>query len=582
MKGVSIKYGDYAPEAKENFEPTCTEWAEFTSLSQLQQYNLDVKNYANPCEYGAVLLDGSAVPFPENPEDESMGYWSYNVSQANKTFLPPIVITLTSEGQYSSKGFTFTFDTDNNIFCNDLRIHWYHVIDQSGPVPIETDLGYEDFTPNSAFYFCEREVENFTKVVITFNSMNMPSNRLKIRSIDFGYGTVFGGEEISGAKVIQEIDRLSENISVNVADFDLKSKSDINYSFQKKQPLSVYFNDRLLQTCFVDTSTRVGKREWSIKTQDYIGLLGETTFMGDVYTNKNAVELLTAIFTQTSTPFEIDNVFNSVVVSGHIPICTCREAIKQICFAMVTKVDDVLYSAVIDTSCSDKVKIVPLALSEPKIITPERVMQGQKFTDNSRVTKVEVTAHEYVQRAWDRVDLYKESESGEGIDILIQLSTPHYSYVITNGTIKQSNANYVIIDADAGCVLKGYPYNDLKTVKSITNDVILASEPQNIKEFSDYTLVSLANINNVLEKCYNESIKTNTINLKVIEGKSKIKYGGAKYGEAKYGQWVYDEVINLNENIVTPSEYLGDLSGKVISQRYNLNGGILIKECEVV
>jgi hypothetical protein len=232
-----------------------------------------------------------------------MGYWSNSITKADYTFESPIVLTLTSTGQYSSQGFTFTFDTNNNIFCNSLNIKWYR----------DTELLFNvDFTPNSAFYFCKQAVENFNKAIITFNSLNMPYNRLKIRSIDFGYGTIFTGDELSSVNVIQEIDRLSETIPVNVVDFNLKSKNDFEYSFQKKQPLSLYFNDTLLQTYFVDTSTRQGKREWKISTADYMGLLDTVTFMGDIYTNKNAVELLTAIFTQTNTPVEIDNIFNDV------------------------------------------------------------------------------------------------------------------------------------------------------------------------------------------------------------------------------------------------------------------------------
>ena len=46
-KGVAIKYGDGAPEAKENFVPTASE-SEFDTLAQLQQYNLNFPNYANP------------------------------------------------------------------------------------------------------------------------------------------------------------------------------------------------------------------------------------------------------------------------------------------------------------------------------------------------------------------------------------------------------------------------------------------------------------------------------------------------------------------------------------------------------
>ena len=43
-RGVAIRYGDVAPEAKENFVPTASE-SQFDTLEQLQQYNLNFPNY---------------------------------------------------------------------------------------------------------------------------------------------------------------------------------------------------------------------------------------------------------------------------------------------------------------------------------------------------------------------------------------------------------------------------------------------------------------------------------------------------------------------------------------------------------
>ena len=106
-KGVAIRYGDVAPEAKENFVPTASE-SEFDTLAQLQQYNLNFPNYANPCELYSVVLDGTAQAFPSVPENANLGLWSEQISNDDGTFTEPIVLTLTSEGNYSSSGFTFT------------------------------------------------------------------------------------------------------------------------------------------------------------------------------------------------------------------------------------------------------------------------------------------------------------------------------------------------------------------------------------------------------------------------------------------------------------------------------------------
>ena len=187
-----------------------------------------------------------------------------------------------------------------------------------------------------------------------------------------------------------------------------------------------------------------------------------------------------------------------------------------------------------------------------------------------------------MQNGASTTDLYKASESGTGADILVKFSSPYYNLSITNGTITQSSANYAIITANTDCVLTGRQYEDVKTVKTQTNPVVLSSEPENIVEFTDYTLVSAANIGDVLARCYDESIKTNTISIKVIESKRKAKYGDIKYGEAKYGQWLYGEPVRTWKKLYYETEYLGNLEGRIISTRYGLNGGIIIKECEAV
>lgn len=563
-EGVKIKYGDVAPEAKENFIPSALDKADFVQLSQLQKYNLQFENHANPCEYGAVLLDSSASPFPMNPQNENMGLWSNSVTNSAGTFDTPVVLTLESTGQYSSQGFTLTFDTYNNIFCNSLNIKWYRndeLIDEM------------DFEPNSAFYFCQNHVQNYNKVIFRFNSLNMTYNRLKLRVIDYGYGTFFTGDELRRVKIIQEINPISSEISINTVDFTLDSKSDMEYSFQSKQPLSIYFNGELKATTFVTSSKRKAKRQWDVNSEDYIGMLDKLTFMGGMYSGKNAAELLESIFNQAKVPYTIEAYFADSLITGYIPICTCREALIQICFAI---------GAAVDTSCLDKINIRKLSDEVSQIIPLKRIMQGQSFDDEDRVTKVSLTQHSFVQSD-EYVDLYKASENGSGSGILVKFSEPCHSLEIRHGAILQSGANFAVIDCDDdACWLRGKKYDDNLSVKSILNPLVSASDLENVIEIADATLISSDNIDSVLQGCYSFLVKTNKVNANIVEGKNRIKYGQAKYGRVKFGEWIYDSTVNVGDIITAKTEYLGDLTGRIISQRYGLNGGIIVKECEIV
>ena len=571
-KGVEIRYGDVAPEAKENFVPTASE-SEFDTLAQLQQYNLGFPNYANPCELYQTVLDGTAQAFPSVPENANLGLWSEQISNDDGIFTEPIVLELESVGQYSSQGLTLTFDTYNGIFATRLSIKWLRITDEG-----ITTLDEKEYTPDNAFYFCRNFVKNYNKVVITFYSLNMPKNRLKLRVIDYGYGTFFYGDELRGVKLIQEIDPISTQISINTADFTLDSKSDMEYSFQAKQPLSVYFNGKLKATTFVKKSTRKAKRLWSIQSEDYIGLLDSVPYYGGIYTNKNAVELLTDIFTVAKVPYSIDDVFADAVVTGYVPFTTCRDALMQVAFAM---------QAVVDTSNSEVVKVFALEEDVKQTIPLNRIMQGQNFTDEETVTGVEVAVHSY-KPINETVDVYDANESGTGQNVFVKFSEPLHDLSITNGTITQSHTNYAVINANSGCVLRGQQYEHTTQTRRKNNPVVLANDVKKIVAIDNATLISRYNIDNVLNRCYNWLINVNSTNLKIVEGKhiqygDYYKYGEHKYGTFKYGQKypnivIYDETVNIGENIKAETEYFGVVGGRLIKQSFNLNGNIIIKE----
>lgn len=578
-RGLAIKYGDVAPEAKENFVPTASE-SEFNTLSQLQQYNLGVHNYANPCELYQTVLDGIAAAFPSVPEQANLGLWSEQISNDDGTFTEPIVLTLTSEGQYSSQGLTLTFDTPNGIYATKVNIKWLRITDEG----IIT-LSEKEYNPDNAFYFCRNKVENYNKVVITFYSLNMPKNRLKLCAIDYGYGTIFYGAELRNTKIIQEIDPISTQISINTADFVLDSKSDMEYSFQAKQPLNIYFNGVLKATTFVKSSKRKARFLWDIQSEDYIGIMNSIPYYGGMYTGADAYGLLEDIFNTAKVPYKINEALRGVPIYGHIPFTTCREALMQVAFAVQN---------VVDTSDREYIEVFALDNEIKQTIPLNRIKQGQNFVDDETVTGVEVTMHNYViktdSESSDWIVVYEAEQDGVGDNILVKFDQPLHSLAIRgDGLIVESGTNYAIVNArGTDFRLAGLAYEHTTVIKRKLNPVVLASELEKIVAIENATLVSAHNIDDVLNKCYNWLTKTNTTNLKIVEGKhvqygEGYKYGHHKYGTFKYGQKypnivTYDEPVNIGENIKAETEYLGIVSGRIIKQSFNLNGNIIVKE----
>lgn len=591
--GVAIKYGDFALEAKENFVPTASE-SEFDTLTQLQQYNLHFPNYANPCELYQTVLDGTAQAFPSLPENENLGLWSEQISNDDGSFTEPIVLTLTSEGQYSSQGFTLTFDTYNQIYPTHINIKWFRHAE--GTIEELSPDGGVNFYPDNAVYFCHNQVKNYNKVIITFYALNMPKNRLKLRVIDYGYGTIFRGEELRNATQTQEINPISTEIPINPFDFTLDSDR-LEYSFQTKQPLTVYFNGRLISTNFVKKSNRKARFLWDIQSEDYIGIMDGVPYYGGMYFGADAYDLLVDIFTVAKVPYTINEALKGVLVYGYIPFTTCREALMQVAFAVQN---------VASTSGREDVAIYELDDEVKQTIPLNRIKQGQNFVDDETVTDVEIVVHSY-KPITKTINAYDASESGIGQNIFVKFSEPLHSLKIGKileygngeefvedesvGSISSSGTNYAIINANSECILQGQQYEHTTQTRRKKNPVVLASEIEKVVSINNATLVSQHNIDKIIEKCYNWLIKTNTINLDIVEGKhiqygKPYKYGtGLKYGSnIKYGGKhpnvvTYDEPVNVGDKINVETGYLGVLQDKrTIKQTFNLNGNILVKK----
>lgn len=577
-KGVAISYGDVAPEAKENFYPTVGEMA-FDQSEKLMQYNLNFPNYANPCELYSVVLDGTASAFPSVPEQANLGLWSKKISNDDGTFTEPIVLTLRSEGQYSSQGISLTFDTYNGIYATRLGIKWLRITDEG-----ITTLAEQEFTPDNAFYFCQKKVDNYNKIVITFYSLNMPKNRLKLRVIDYGYGTFFCGDELRGVKLIQEINPISTQISINTADFTLDSlRSDMEYSFQQKQPLSIFFNGKLKATTFVRKSTRKAKRLWSIQSEDYIGLMDGIPYVGGIYNGENAYDVLVDIFTAAKVPYSINDNLKNFPLYGHIPFTTCREALMQVCFAVQN---------VADTSCRSDVGVFALDNEIKQTVPLNRIMQGQNFTDDEIVTGVEVAYHTFDmnEEEPETITAYNAKEDGVGQNVFVQFPEPLWGLQTKgDGEIVESGANYAIVNANSRTFrLGGNKYVHTTATKRMNRDDVGAGAIEKVVSITNATLVSSHNIDKVIEKCYNWLTKAMSTNLKIVEGKhviegQTIKWGEKKWGTFKYGEKTetivtYDQPVNVGDRIKAETEYLGLVDGVAVKQSFNLNGNIIIKD----
>ena len=544
MSKIRIEYMDVSPGAKENFVATSYDAEQITNLNEFQNYNSIVRNYSNPIEEYLTILDGSSIPIPKSPNGKNIGFLSKRLSDSEGNFDDPIKIYFESVGEHTSKGIMLTFDDDNNIFPTKINVKWYRGIDV---------ISENDYFPESPVFIIENEVENFDGISFVFYSINMPNNRLRFRYIEYGYPRNFIGKELKNVSVDQKIDPISSKISINTVDFSIKTSGNIDYVFQNKQPILAYFDENLISKTFITSASRKSKESWTIRSEDYIGILNEIPFFGGIYENESAYYILTEISNASRVPFQIEQSLQRVFLSGYIPFSNCGDALMQVAFAS---------GYVVDTSNSEFVKIFKLNDESSKIITKNRIMQGQTIKENKKVTGVSLYYHAYYPIEEKHV-AYESEKSGIGNNIFVKFSEPLHDLKISNGKIVSRETNFAIINANKNCVLEGKKYRHDKANKTKNNSSVLYGQLENVISIENATLVSETNIDKILDLCYNYLTKTTEIQEKIVERKT-------------------DSKIYLGDIVKTETSFVGDLCGIVVDQKYNLNGGIIVKDTQIM
>lgn len=482
---IRLIYSDIAVGSREAFEPTADGAGAISHIDEIRRAEIVYPNLSTVGELNQTLLDGAMNLVPDNTENIEIGLWSNALSGEDGTFAAPLSLTMEATNLYTSQGITIS---TGDAYPRSVNIKWY----RDG-----TLLADEDFVPNESSYFCERRVDSYNRVVMTFGALSLPCQRLKIRGVVHGRIREFDGYSLSDVSIIQECSPISAEMAINTMDFTLRGDTDINYVFQSRQSLEIYNNSNMLGVFFVKSYTvddsQSRSRFYHVKSEDHFGLLDQITFAGGIFENRNAAELLSAIFSAAYVPFEMDESIAHETVSGWIPICTCREAVLQICFAI---------GAAADTTMSRKVRVWKPSAEIAHAFSLREIMQGQEITDrDKKLTEVRITVHGFAPGGQSET-VYSADKSGTGSDIYVEFGEPMYNLQITSGTIVESGANHAIINANAGCVLTGTKYSHTTAIRRRRNPLVNIGDPENVVEVKDMTLITSANAETRLDALY--------------------------------------------------------------------------------
>lgn len=499
-EGLKIVYDDLAPYAKENstvffattglkprigLHPGIGLHPKTTGIEkeypELKRNDVTYPGYAL-CFPRFSLLNGKYINFPDNPLP--YGYISPEVSNADGYFgynedIKVPVLTVLFNQKFTSVGILITFNIMSGDYCPQIKVKWY------SDNLVLSDM---DFFPDSARYFCNNYVRGYNKLEISFIKTSKPIRPVFVTRIDYGIYRDFLDNELLERNCLQEINPISESISINTLNFTVRTTSNIPFDLQKKQKLTLYFNGELLGNFYLKNGARKNKTDYHMDSHDAVGVLDGNEFAGGIYTGQTVSDILTQLFAGEDFNYLLDTSFADIPIYGYIPYTTKRNALVYICFAI---------GAIADTSNYDGIVIYPQPNALSGEFTHDEVFSGVTLEHSDIVTGIRLTVHSY-QKSEEVQELYNDNLNGTAEVIF---NEPYHSLVITGGTLGKHGDNFAYITGTGGNVtLTGKRYKHLTSSLLKENPDIVFNK--NIREVKDATLVHSGNAQEVLDRVY--------------------------------------------------------------------------------
>lgn len=531
----------------------------FNSVQKSDFSNMDLlvkddrakeKEYAT-LELNQYILDGSKEVMKDTGADD-VAFWSNLMSNIDCSFDVNPKITVEFSENHTSTGITLSFVED---YPEELRITWFDLSNK--------ELSKKTYKPNDLKFYCKNQVKNYGKVEIEFIKTRFPKRYIKMSEVLYGVIMEWSDELVITANVVEEVSTISDVISINTAEieildaennFDISNKDGEWTSVERTQEIELTeYKDNTsipMGTFFIDTFSFSGNKA-KFSLIDSVGLMDKYTFdKGEIYNLTNAGIIIEKIFEESNIEkYEIEDEVYLTKLSGHIPIMSCRDALRLVCFSC---------GAVADDSRSDTIKIYKPNRAIRSVIGIDRKISGGTTVElDEYVSGITLNCSRYTLDA-ERSDIFDDYlEAGVS---RIEFSEPYLINSISTsvGTILEKYTNYLIINVPTAqeVTISGIKYE--KNDFAYTNKVeeLEAGESPNVKTFDDITLY-----NAELLKPLTDSILNYYSLRKIVNVKYFLDLESA-------GRWASIKDINKNaSNTLIESQTIDLTSGFIATSK---------------
>lgn len=458
------------------------------------------------------LLDGN---YKFAPDANARGGWvstGMSAGSAGFDFGTDPLLKLVFDNVHSTDGLTLHFSEHSGDYADSITVAFY----DSSDVLIRTD----NYSPSATVFETNQAVSNFKRIDITALSTNRASRYARLMALDFDAITQFTGEQVKAAKVIQQIDPLSIELSIDTleltlfsedGDFSIVAPAGFYANLQYKEPLDVYedMGDVIyIGRFYLDEWESISENEATFKASDAIGLLDKNDFLipehspGDLLSE----DIIDYIMDAVGIGYELDISLEGIDVAGTypqiFPVISCRDALQNVLFAV---------GAYATCARSNVVRIVPLVLAEDVSTEDHALTSAEKGISSPLVlrplvTGIQLLTHDHINAADGAPqEVFSDTFAvGEHTVIYERPANTLESGTVVRTILAETN-NYITINVTSGgtYILEETNYfREVTTSKSLLNGSLPANTPPNIVVINDAFLVRPANVDTIIQRVY--------------------------------------------------------------------------------
>lgn len=492
-----VKYVDAPKGAQESAAMAATVSQPFSHPSQLKTLETDIP-WMSP-EPAGWPLDGTGRLLPEAPAD--IGWWSREMSDEEGNFAQPPQITVTLPQPYTASGLSFRFWPALQHWCSCVEASWYRGDERITQAIIR---------PTAADWVEAYRVEDFDRVTVRLLSTNEPHRFAKLQHLQIGQMQVFFRDEIVQVRLLQEADPALCTLPVDTMTVQIRDRKGRVMRPQKDQAIHLYRDGVLLATHYITDFQRLSRYDYTFRCQSAVGRL-EDAFMGGVYHDYPLQSLLDAVL--NGFPYSVSENFADKTLTGHLPICTRRQALQQIAFAI---------GAAVQTRGNGTICLVPPETALTGGFLEDSIFAGAELKQEMPIAAVALSVHSYTPDEAEQILLKETMVSGT--NVLFTFPEPHYGYLLSGGTLEDSGANWVRITAEGSVTLTAMGYRHNTYVLRQENPQ--ASAQGTVLRVEKATLIHSGNAAEALQRVYDCQILQTQLRQQVVVTDQQV------------GQWV--------------------------------------------